>query len=155
MAEQYNKNRRQQTFEVGTEVLLSEVNLSARHLGTSKLGVRWVGPYTLIKRVGRGYYQLELPPRIKIHSVFHTSALKPYIAHENRRARHRLFKVRLADEMEGEFVEDIVNHKRSRGKLRYEVKWLGQPKPTWELAANLTSIDGLIQRYHQVKGRPH
>ncbi|DAZ95364.1 TPA: hypothetical protein N0F65_002158 [Lagenidium giganteum] len=150
--EQYNKNRRQQSFDVGAEVLLAGGNLSARHLGTSKkkLGARWVGPYTITKRNGRGYYQLKLPPGIKIHPVFHTSALKPYIAQENRREFQRLFKVRLNDGTEA-FASQSTSKSVTRGQLRYEVKWLGQPATTWEPVANLTSIAGLIQRYHKRK----
>ncbi|ETO73456.1 hypothetical protein F444_10599 [Phytophthora nicotianae P1976] len=77
MAEHYNKNRRQQTFKRGDEVMLSGEYLSVRHLGTTK---------------------------------------KKFGARQNQ----KLFKVRLADGTEGELVEDILNHKRSRKQTLYE-----------------------------------
>ncbi|KAF4142679.1 putative integrase p49 (IN) [CHAIN 6] [Phytophthora infestans] len=151
MAEFNNKNRQPQNFNVGDEVLLPGQHLAARHLGTTKkkLGARWVGPFEVAKCIGRGYYQLRLPPKLRMHPVFHTSLLKPYISKELRRQRQTVFKVRLADGSEGELVDDIVNYKRVRGKPFYEVKWLGQLKTIWEPAVNLTSLAGLIERYHE------
>ncbi|ETK90465.1 hypothetical protein L915_05779, partial [Phytophthora nicotianae] len=94
MAQYYNQNRRPQMFTVGDEVLLSGVNLAEKHLGTTKrkLGPRWIGPYAVTKTIGRGYYQLALPPKLRLHPVFHTSLIKPYIAADHRRAVQRIFK---------------------------------------------------------------
>ncbi|OWZ19856.1 Reverse transcriptase-RNase H-integrase [Phytophthora megakarya] len=54
MADQFNKNRRQQTFQMGDEVLLSGENLSAKDVGMTKkkLGARWVGSFTVAKCIG-------------------------------------------------------------------------------------------------------
>ncbi|ETM44669.1 hypothetical protein L914_10121, partial [Phytophthora nicotianae] len=151
MAEHYNKNRRQQTFKRGDEVMLSGEYLSVRHLGTTKkkFGARWVGPFEVTKCIGRGHYQLRLPPGVRIHPIFHTSIMKPYITAEYRRQNQKLFKVRLADGTEGELVEDILNHKRSRKQTLHKVKWLGQSRTTWEPATSLTSITGHIDCYHE------
>ncbi|ETP42706.1 hypothetical protein F442_10403 [Phytophthora nicotianae P10297] len=94
MAEHYNKNRRQQTFKRGDEVMLSGEYLSVRHLGTTKkkFGARWVGPFEVTKCIGRGHYQLRLPPGVRIHPIFHTSIMKPYITAEYRRQNQKLFK---------------------------------------------------------------
>ena len=35
-----------------------------------KLGARYVDPFKFIKKVNDRAYRLELPPRIKVHSVF-------------------------------------------------------------------------------------
>ncbi|ETM50199.1 hypothetical protein L914_05724, partial [Phytophthora nicotianae] len=94
MAQYYNQNRRPQVFTVGDEALLSGSNLAEKHLGTTKrkLGPRWIGPYAVTKTIGRGYYQLALPPKLRLHPVFHTSLIKPYIAADHRRAVQRIFK---------------------------------------------------------------
>ncbi|TXG67083.1 hypothetical protein EZV62_008358 [Acer yangbiense] len=41
---------------------------------------KYEGPFSIIKRVGKVFYQVQLPPRLKIHPVFHVSFLKPYHA---------------------------------------------------------------------------
>ncbi|CAL8989295.1 unnamed protein product, partial [Prunus brigantina] len=42
--------------------------------------VVYEGPFPIIRSVGRVAYRVELPPRLKIHPVFHVSNLKPYHA---------------------------------------------------------------------------
>ena len=40
---------------------------------------RYIGPFEILKRVGKVAYQLDLPPIMsRIHNVFHVSILKKY-----------------------------------------------------------------------------
>ena len=39
---------------------------------------RYKGPFPILGKVGKVSYGVELPPRLKIHPVFHASYLKPY-----------------------------------------------------------------------------
>ena len=44
-----------------------------------KLQPRFIGPYTILQRVGKVAYWLELPPSLsRIHDIFHVSMLKKY-----------------------------------------------------------------------------
>ncbi|KAL8124129.1 hypothetical protein AgCh_011944 [Apium graveolens] len=44
-----------------------------------KLNPRYVGPFKILKRVGKVAYELALPPHMEhIHNVFHVSMLKKY-----------------------------------------------------------------------------
>ncbi|POM68640.1 Gag-pol Polyprotein [Phytophthora palmivora] len=124
-------------FKIGDLVLLSTTNLATFHAGTSKkeLGPRWIGTYIVLARVGHDYYQLELPTRVKLHPIFHTSSLKPNVA--SSRGDQTLFKVLLPDGTEGELVEDIVRYRKGKGKKEYQVKWIGQVELTWEPLKNL------------------
>lgn len=43
---------------------------------------KYQGHFSILKKVNKVSYGIELPPRLKIHHVFHTSYLKPH--HENK-----------------------------------------------------------------------
>jgi hypothetical protein len=76
-----NKSRRDLTFQIGDQVLLSanHINLASQALRpTRKLQHRFLGPYTVIQKISAVAYKLELPESLKIHPVFHVSLLRPY-----------------------------------------------------------------------------
>ena len=59
-----------------------KVNLrkSSFKLGSfSKLAPRYCGPFEILSIVGPVAYQLDFPPNVKIHNVFHISTLKKYV----------------------------------------------------------------------------
>ena len=53
-------HRRDVSFEKGDEVLLSTTNITLKHPGTRKLLPRWIGPFTILDRVGKLAYHLDL-----------------------------------------------------------------------------------------------
>jgi hypothetical protein len=45
---------------------------------TAKLAPKCFGPFKILEKIGRILYKLELPPKWKIHNMFHGSLLTPY-----------------------------------------------------------------------------
>ena len=68
-------------FAVGDKVWISAQNI-AIHQQTPKLGVRQLGPYTVLERIGDMAYRLDLPSALKLHPVFHVDRLSPYQGNE-------------------------------------------------------------------------
>ena len=75
---QADYRRREQTFAVWEQVLLSTEHLQLKHAPVRKLRTRFVGPFFITKRVGPVAYELELPQTWRLHPVFHTNLLGPF-----------------------------------------------------------------------------
>ena len=76
-----NKHRSDLQFQVGQEVLLkiSPIKGVSRVGNKRKLRPRYVGPFTIMKKIGEVAYKLALPPEMsRIHDVFHVSQLKKF-----------------------------------------------------------------------------
>ena len=65
-------------FNVGDHVYLKvkskKISLSLGRC--SKLAPSYCGPYEVLAKIGLVAYQFTLPPKIKVHDVFHVSLLK-------------------------------------------------------------------------------
>jgi hypothetical protein len=71
--------RRLLEFKEGDHVYLkvSLIRGMRRFKVKGKLSPRFIGPFLILKRVGKVVYQLELPDHLAdVHNVFHVSQLK-------------------------------------------------------------------------------
>ncbi len=151
-----NRRRRDLSFQVGEEVMLSTANLPK----VTGLQPRWVGPFKIKKVISANAYRLELPANMKIHPVINVSQLKPY-----RRSPDEAFpdrpntrppplKVFENDDEEYE-VEEILGHRMQRKRRgqpllkEYLIKWKGYPTydATWEPESHLDSALDILQQY--------
>src|SRR6185436_9448782 len=78
-AKWYNARRADRHFDEGESVLLR-----AKHITTSrpskKFDARYLGPFTIAKRIGKLAYRLDLPPSMaRVHPVFNVSLLEPWV----------------------------------------------------------------------------
>ncbi|XP_057508584.1 uncharacterized protein LOC130791472 [Actinidia eriantha] len=76
-----DKKRRPKEYE-GDLVMVKLLTHQAKtfkglHKGLAR---RYEGSFPITRRVGKVSYQLELPPKLRIHLVFYVSLLKPYHA---------------------------------------------------------------------------
>jgi hypothetical protein len=76
-------HRRDLEFAVGDNVLLSSINIKLEAVGTKKLLPKFLGPFTVLKRIGKLAYKLDLSrdmPRVHpvttstLHTWYHTSS---------------------------------------------------------------------------------
>jgi hypothetical protein len=149
--------RRDFTFAVGSEVLLSTKHINVKMKGTPKLLPRWVGPFKVTQKVNPVAYKLDLPASLKIHPVFHASLLKAY-------EPGRVSPPPPPDVVDGEYeweVEAVLAHKdvqvrrkknRDRTpvfKRQYLVKWVGEDEShnTWEPEEHCKNSSELITEY--------
>ncbi|KAJ9546732.1 hypothetical protein OSB04_019275 [Centaurea solstitialis] len=80
-----DRRRSDLEFQVGDRVLLkvSPWKGVIRFRKRGKLGPRYIGPFTILARVGKVAYRLELPAVLgQIHSTFHVSQLHKCLADE-------------------------------------------------------------------------
>ncbi|GJX94409.1 putative reverse transcriptase domain-containing protein, partial [Tanacetum coccineum] len=107
-------------FNVGDKVLLkvSPRKGVVRFGKRSKLLPRYVGPFEIVKRVGRVAYWLRLPQElVGVHDTFHVSNLKKCLADVTLHAP--LEKVKIDDKLH--FVEEpmeIMDHQVKKLKMR-------------------------------------
>ena len=138
------------TFAVGDQVLLSTANL--RLQGSRKLLPRFVGPFSIIKVVGKHAYQLELPTHMRIHSVMHVSLLKPYKAGNHAQPPPKAMMVDGDEEFE---VDSILLHRNAgRRNLEFLIRWKGYDASfdTWEPQSNLAHAGDVLMEYWRTQG---
>jgi hypothetical protein len=156
MKEYYDQGRKDQQFNIGDQVLLLAEMLSTQHSrkGNKKLSPKWVGPYEIIEVVNPLSYTLKLPANLgRLHPVFHTSSLKPYINEEDKREDQEMPQVRLADGTLGYQPEVILSHRTRNKKIQYQVRWVGYGDVTWEPEENLEECPLLIEAYWTKSGK--
>ncbi|KAJ0894123.1 putative nucleotidyltransferase, Ribonuclease H [Helianthus annuus] len=151
--------RRHVEFQVGDQVMVKLLPQQFKSLrGVHKGLVRkYEGPFPVVARVGKVSYRLQLPPKLKIHPVFHVSYLKPYHADEedlNRGVSKRAptAVVTSFDREVAEIVSDRTIRRRGVPSYKeYLIKWKNLPdsEASWETEDSLWQFRDEIKKYHE------
>jgi hypothetical protein len=156
-AKYYNEGRKEESFQLGDLVLVSTKHTNPPFMKTSgskKLRPKFVGPWPVIRLVGKTACELELPQHMKIHPVINTQYLKKFIASPDEfagRTEKPPPPMQIVENEAPEYeVEGIKGHRKDkRGRISYLVAWKGYEDHdmTWEPAKNLTNARGIVEEY--------
>ncbi|HEV7736862.1 MAG TPA: hypothetical protein VGO47_05740, partial [Chlamydiales bacterium] len=152
MARYYNRRRQPAPiFEPGDKVYLEAEDIRTSR-PSRKLSHRRLGPYEIVKAVGRHAYQLKLPKTMKqLHPVFPviklTTALDDPIP--GRRPKPPPPPVLVEGEQEWE-VEEVLDSRMFRGQLEYLIRWkgFGIEESSWEPRTNVHAPQ-LVAKFQQ------
>jgi hypothetical protein len=153
-----DQHRREVTFVVGDQVLLSTEHL--RMLGadkrTPKFTFKYLGPFRVKRIANANAYELDLPVQLRIHPVFNVNRLKAYrdgtLSFPSRPVSDSRPppEITLADGAEVYEAESILASRGSGTRsAQYLVKWRGYPdwEATWEKSSALTGARRLVAEF--------
>ena len=153
-----DKHRREESFAVGDEVLLSTRDLqlaadSSQQHRAAKLTGRFVGPLKVTRVINPNAYELELPPQLRIHPVQNISKLRRYLRSPDRFTGRPQPLPRPPPECtdpagDSEYIVERILAERKNGRTKqYLVKWTGYPveESSWEPKKNLNCPDLLAE----------
>jgi len=144
-------------YSVGNTVMLK---LPTKILRKFRRGVihkglipKYDGPFEIVKRVGKVAYRLKLLERLKVHTTFHTSLLKPHYEDVEKSARNKPHRAPPNVQKELELkVEKILDHKREGQHKKnwrnyFLVQWKGLlvSEATWERNTTLWQFEDEVQ----------
>ena len=127
MAKYYNQRRTPAPdCQPGDKVYLDTSDIQTTR-PSQKLSHWRLGPFTIIRKVGNGAYQLCLPPSMsRLHPIFNVIKLTPapddtILGH----CPHPPPLLEIIDRAEEWIVEEILDSLMINRKLRYLIKWEG------------------------------
>ena len=146
-------------FQPGDWVYVDSRNFTPavdRDAAAHKLQHKFEGPYEIQARVSPTSYRVKLPPRRRVHNVFHSTRMKlaTHSALYPDRRGGRADPLLVGDEEHWE-VETILRSRMHRRRQQYLVHWQGFPvsESTWESATDLKA-DGCQDSIDDFEHRP-
>ena len=158
MTRYYNRRREPAPeYAQGDRVYLDGSDIQTTR-PSKKLAHRFLGPYTVERRVGRYAYRLRLPRSMsRLHPVFPVVKLMPAPADPipGRRSHPPPDPVLVEGEEHYE-VEAILDSRVSRGRLQYLIHWKGYSYEhnSWENATSVHSPALVAEFYSAHPGAP-
>jgi hypothetical protein len=132
-------------------VLLTAEHLPMERL-SKKLDQKWRGPFKVVKRVGEGAYQIDLPPHWKGHRTFNKGRIKKFKTptFKSQEQLPQRPEPALVNGRELEYeVQEILAERRNGARTEFLVRWegYGPEDDTWEPTTNLLNAKGALRKF--------
>ncbi len=151
-----NKDRRDHEFKKGDKVFLRTRNYLSgeqKFRPKKKLSAKWAGPFVISEVISHTAFRLDLPPKWKIHNVFHCSNLWPAVVSDEFKQRDKFQPPPdIIDGVEEYEVERIINKRTNKktGRIEFLVVWRGHPDDvSWESEENVSNCEELINELYE------
>ena len=110
-----------------------------------------------MKRIGNVAYKMKLPERLKLHSTFHVSFLKPY-HHDpspdrvQAKQNPSMIRVEFGKDIAGILQDKTMGNWKNKW-TEYLIHWKGTPvnEASWEKGATLWLFKDQINEYARLK----
>ena len=150
MKKQFDKKRRNpQELKVGDHVWLENKNIHSNR-PSKKLDNKRYGPFKILKDIGSGAFELELPEGWMIHNVFNedllTQCVEPKFQEQRRNTAPPLVIINEEEEYE---VEEVWKHRTRGWGTQYLVHWkgYGDKHDQWIAESGLPHAKQVIEDY--------
>ena len=131
-------------LEIGDEVWLSAKNITSSR-PSQKLDFKQLGPFKICRRINEVAFELQLPPWLKIHPVFHVSLLTKTKQNQfSHRHQATPPPAILVNSQEEYLVHEILDSRIIRGRLKYLIDWVGYP-PSERCWIDATDVHALAK----------
>ena len=133
------------------KLLLSTRNVRWKSPGAPKLMPRYIGPFNVVEKICKLAYRVELPPTVKMHSVFHASLLQPWRKNGSVQAAPPRFLVNresvfTVDRILDERPMQRSGHRKSFKEVLFRWEGYDPEHDSWEPEANILDPQ-LMQDY--------
>ena len=117
---------------------------------TKKLTEKYIRPYVVKKIVLENVVELELRALLRIYLVVNVRRIVKYQEQVERQKKIPLPPIEIASKKEYE-VENILNRRERRGKLKYLMRWKGYTaeEDTQEGLENLKNVRDLVEEFNK------
>jgi hypothetical protein len=135
------------TFSEGDMVYLATKNIKTDR-PTHKLDYKFIGPYKVLQKISENNYKLDLPPKVRLHPIFHVSLLESAADTIQVKTGNEPREISGPEVYEAEAIRDT---RKINGQREYLIKWKNYPESenTWEPPKHLVNAQRLLKNFHQ------
>ncbi|KAH7461789.1 hypothetical protein FOMA001_g18899 [Fusarium oxysporum f. sp. matthiolae] len=139
------------TFKEGDMVYLSTKNIKTDR-PSHKLDYKYLGPVKIKRKTGEDRYELDLPPNIRCHPIYHISMLESAADTIHVKTGNEPRQITGPEVYEAEAIRKM---EKINGQKMYLIKWKNYPESenTWEPTKHLANAQRLLKNFHQPRGK--
>jgi hypothetical protein len=146
----YNPKRMEgPSFKEGDMVYFATKNVTTKR-PSKKLDYKYIGPYKILRKIGKHNYELDFPSKVRLHSIVHVALLESAADTIQVKIGNEPEEIEGPEVYEAEAIREMRKHE---GRKEYLVKWKNYPENenTWEPAKHLANAQRLLKEFHQQK----